>query len=393
MIERLGLLALVCLLSVGCKRGGPDQNRNSKERQPAGEPSSGANNRHPQHAPLANERLEIPTGTLEAGSLPGTEGRRPQVEQLLTKVDLGPFSIDRLLFPNDPAAAAVTNLTRAEAATRCAERSGRLCTELEWERACKGPNNDPYPTGPSFDPECISDGRSCATGFDVLAMGTIMREWTASDAIGEAGMSKGAIVRGARSRDAATEHRCSKREVVKETEHSTELGFRCCYGPPNAARVEEPELKAVFERPRFDADKMVSLLESHPKTKGIAKEWTFFREPDAAETVVTRGPGDRQGLRFTVAPLYWSPVAGTRFLLIVGRSGKETSAILAYHVIRDGDYRLAASFIMKSEPGPVALAYHESIRPRLFFSTCWKCPGETGRLLYRDPDTVAIVQP
>lgn len=347
-----------------------------------------------KHTPLANERVEIPTGTFEAGTLPGTEGRRPQLEQLLTNVELGPFSIDRLPFPNDPKLPTLTGLPRAEAATRCSERGGRLCTELEWERACKGPQSESYSMGPSFDPSCSTSPLECPSGFDVLAMGTALREWTASDAIAsESGTTKGAIVRGAKAGAPSAEHRCAKREIASESERSPDLAFRCCYGPPNAVRVQEPELRAVFERPRFDTEKMAVLLDSNPKTKLLAKDWTFFREPDAAETVVTRGPGERQGLKFTVAPLLWSPVAGTQFLLLVGRSGKDASAVLAYHVIREGDYRLAASFVMKSEPGPVALAYHESIRPRLFFSTCWKCPGETGRLLYRDPDTIAIVQP
>ncbi len=350
--------------------------------------------RTPKQAPLAAERVEIPTGAFEAGTLPGTPGRHPELEQLLTTVELGPFSIDRMPFPNDPKLAPTTNVSRAEAAARCSGRGARLCTELEWERACKGPHSEMYSTGARFELTCATSVTECASGFDVLGLGTTLREWTASDAISSTGgMSKGAVVRGAATNALVTEHRCAKRELIKDTERAVDLGFRCCHGPPNAARVEEPELKAVFERPVFDSSKMATLLASNPKTQPLAKDWTFFREPDAADTVVSRGPGDRQGLRFTVAPLMWSPVAGTRFLLIAGRSGKDTSAILAFHVIRDGDYRLAASFVMKNEPGPVALAYHESIRPRLFFSTCWKCPGETGRLLYRDPDSVAIVQP
>jgi hypothetical protein len=350
--------------------------------------------RAPKQAPLAAERVEIPTGAFEAGTLPGTPGRHPELEQLLTTVELGPFSMDRLPYPNEPKQVPTTNITRAEAAARCSERGARLCTELEWERACKGPRNDEFSTGARFQPNCATSVAECASGFDVLGLGTMLREWTASDAISPTGgVSKGAVVRGAPASAPTTEHRCAKREFLKETERAQDLGFRCCHGPPNAARVEEPELKAVFSRPVFDSSKMTALLESNPKTQAFAKDWTFFREPDAAETVVSRGPGDRQGLRFTVAPLLWSPVAGTRFLLVVGRSGKDSSAVFAFHVIRDGDYRLAASFVMRNEPGPVALAYHESIRPRLFFSTCWKCPGETGRLLYRDPDSVGIVQP
>jgi formylglycine-generating enzyme required for sulfatase activity len=394
VFTRNGFVFLLCLTLPGCKEPDPSgaiAAMQASRPRPSSEPSDG---RHPTHVPLAQERVEIPTGAFEAGTLPGAEGRHPQLEQLLATVELGPFSIDRLPFPNDPKVAPLTNVTRAEAAARCSERAARLCTELEWERACKGPRNDSYSTGARFEGNCSASAAECASGFDVLGLGTTLREWTASNAISATvGVSKGAAIRGAAATSPATDHRCARRDIIKETERASDLGFRCCHGPPNAARVEEPELRAVFERPTFDSNKMATLLEGHPKTKLLAKEWTFFREPDAAETVVSRGPGDRQGLRFTVAPLLWSPVAGTRFLLITGRSGKDTSAVLAFHVIRDGDYRLAASFIMRNEPGPVALAYHESIRPRLFFSTCWKCPGETGRLLYRDPDAVAIVQP
>ena len=98
-------------------------------------------------------------------------------------------------------------------------------------------------------------------------------------------------------------------------------------------------------------------------------------------------------MTFSVAPVIWNPVAGATYLVITGRSGKDTSMVLAYYVLGRDEYQLASSFIMKSETGPVALAYDDSIRPRLFFSTCWQCLGETGKVIYRDPDSVAIVQP
>jgi hypothetical protein len=47
----------------------------------------------------------------------------------------------------------------------------------------------------------------------------------------------------------------------------------------------------------------------------------------------------------------------------------------------------------------VAFAYDNYIRPRFHFSTCWGCPGasetssETGKLLFREPDEVVILQP
>ncbi|MGC4070496.1 MAG: SUMF1/EgtB/PvdO family nonheme iron enzyme [Polyangiaceae bacterium] len=300
----------------------------------------------------------------------------------------------RLPFPNDPNLPPLTQVTRAEAMAKCAERGARLCTELEWERACKGPQSDDYSTGARFEPTCAKHPNECASAFDVLSMGITIREYTASDVLAAGtGASRGAAVRGASADAPKSAHRCAGREVVAEGERAIDLGFRCCHGPPNAARVEEPHQLAVFERAKLDPARTAKLMEADPTIRMWAKDFTFFREPDAADTVVARGPGDRQGLRFTVAPLLWSPVAGTRYLLVTGRSGKDTSVVLAYHVIRDDQYRLAASFVMRNEPGPIAFAYHESIRPRLFFSSCWRCPGETGKILHREPDAVAIVQP
>jgi hypothetical protein len=136
-----------------------------------------------------------------------------------------------------------------------------------------------------------------------------------------------------------------------------------------------------------------SLLQEAGETRALAQSLSYFREPEAAEHVLDRGGGESKGFLFTVAPLRWNPVAGGEFLVVAARSGDRTSFVVVFHVIEPGRYRLASSFVMLDEPGPVALAYNGYIRPRLHFSTCWGCPGETGKVLYRDEDRVAILQP
>jgi len=125
----------------------------------------------------------------------------------------------------------------------------------------------------------------------------------------------------------------------------------------------------------------------------LAKNITFFKDPDSAETVISRGPGDRKGFTFGTAPLLWNPVAGAELLLVSARSGENTSFVVAFHVLGEGKYRLASSFILKNEPGPVAFAYDNGLRPRLHFSSCWGCPGETGKILFRKPERAVILQP
>lgn len=391
-------LAFLCALTAmgitGCGKSSPPAGGSSSSAAVATAPAPPASVRPPKQQPLAEERVDIPAGSFESGSVPGEVGRLPELEPALGKVELGAFQIDRLPYPNDPAKAPLTGVTRDEAKRRCAEHGARLCTELEWERACKGPESEPFATGSGWDQRCAEEPRTCASGFEVLGMGAAIREWTASDVIpNEKGESRRAAVRGAAAKAAAHEHRCAARRGIDPEAKADDLGFRCCSGAPNAAVAKEPELGQTFVRAKIPAAELEKLFAADPRTALIAKDVKFFREPDAANTVVARGPGDKKGFLFTVAPLIWNPVAGAEYLVVTGRSGDATSFVVTFHVLGEGSYKLASSFIMKNEPGPVALAYSGYIRPRLHFSTCWGCPGETGKILHRSPDSVVIVQP
>lgn len=342
----------------------------------------------------AGEASHIPVGSFQAGSRPGDPGRRPEVEPTEASFQLGPYRIDRLPFPNDPAQPPRLGVSREAAMRLCAEREGRLCTELEWERACRGPESGTYPTGPEWTAGCDRDPSTCPNAFEVLGMGTLL-EWTASDVVPPRGETKpaGPVVRGAPADAPGEQRRCARRVTGEEVD-ANQVGFRCCYGAPNGIKVAEPVLGKAYEKVTWDVPRLTALLEQAPETALLAKEVTFFREPEAAQTVLDRGGSpDRKGFSFTVSPLEWNPERGARFLVVPGRSGKDTSFVLVYHVVSAEEHRLAASFVMKNEPGPVALAYSDSIRPRLHFSTCWGCPGETGKILFRPPESVGIFQP
>jgi hypothetical protein len=342
--------------------------------------------------PLPNERVEIPGGTFNVGSRPGDPGRNPELEPRLTAIELGPFQIDRLPYPNDGKSPPLTGVSRDDAKRLCAEHGQRLCTELEWERACKGPSSLDYATGKSWEPRCASEPLRCASGFDVLSMGGNLREWVASEIPGKDGGNARALLRGAPASAAGPEHRCSARHSADSETKAEDLGFRCCKGAPNAAIVPEPKLGDTFTRAKIASDALEKVFKRDPHTANIVGV-KFYREPDAANTVVARGPGDKKGFSFTVAPLTWRPTAGAEFLLVSGKSGDSDAFVAVLHVLGDDEYAVAASFFMKNEPGPVALAYSDSIRPRLHWSTCWGCPGETGKILFRPPESVVIFQP
>ena len=97
--------------------------------------------------PKAGERIPIAAARFWAGSTSGDEGRDPRAEAAALSVSLTAYEIDRLPYPNDPAEAPRTDVTAKDAARLCAARGQRLCTELEWEYACKGAGGDDFATG------------------------------------------------------------------------------------------------------------------------------------------------------------------------------------------------------------------------------------------------------
>ena len=373
---------------VGCPKPNPDSSQQTQASNSATTEASPPPRKVPE--PIANERIEVPGGSFLVGSRPGDAGRNPELEPRLTSIELGPFQIDRLPYPNDGKSPPRTGVTRDEAKLACAERGERLCTELEWERACKGPKSAEYAVGKAWEARCASEPLGCASGFDVLGMGGNVREWVASEVPGRDGAR--ALIRGASASAPAPDHRCATRRVLEAEGKADDLGFRCCKGPPNAAIVPEPKLGDVFSKAKLTTERLEQVFKNNPSTASFGS-LKYYREPDAANTVVSRGPGDKKGFSFTVAPLLWRPAAGAEFLIASGKSGDNDAFVAVLHVVGDDEYAVAASFFMKNEPGPVALAYSDSIRPRLHWSTCWGCPGETGKILFRPPESVVIFQP
>jgi hypothetical protein len=254
----------------------------------------------PQSAASARENRQIPAGALRAGSTPGDAGRVPELEPKNQELELGPFGIDRLPYPNDPSQPPLLGKTRDEARRLCAERSARLCTEVEWERACKGPRQDEFPSGVIWDPSCIADVQSCATGFDVLGLGTVAAEWVANDVTNDE--KRRALVRGAAKGAPATDHRCAARHPTEASTQSQDIGFRCCQGPPNAAVLAEPKQGPVFTKLKLSAEELAQMLAADPAGKALAHDIKFFRDPEGANTVVSRGPGEKKGFDYGTRP-------------------------------------------------------------------------------------------
>jgi hypothetical protein len=342
----------------------------------------------------AKERIQIPAGGFTAGSTPGDKGRDPVLEPALLAIELGGFAIDKYLYPNDPQKPPLTGVSRARATELCQETSGRLCTELEWERACKGPEGTAYAGGSAWDPACARAPASCASGFGALGMGAALREWTASDVAPiENVQPKAAAVRGARGDAGAVDHRCAHRATLDAASSSEDLGFRCCHGPPNAATIPAPQWQQTFRKAELTPSQAEEMFASVPQLKEL-HEITYFKEPDDVNLVLSRGdagPGTVPNTSFTTQPVLWNPIAGEEILVVAGKAQKR-AFIVAFYRLPGDRYRIASSFIMNDERGPIALAYNNYVRKRMSWSTCWDCRGESGNVTYREDNRVVITQ-
>lgn len=348
----------------------------------------------------AGQRIEIPAGSVIAGSTPGDEGRHPSFEPPNLEFSLEAFSIDLLPYPNDPAKRPRTKVDRAEAEKLCGEREGRLCTDLEWERACKGPEGDRYAGGKKFDTSCASEPERCASGFGVLSMGGALREWTSSTVPRIKGVVKkdAPVIKGASADRTAVDHRCAHRDVVGAETKSSDLGFRCCYGDRPEASIPAPDWGPTMKRVDFPPDKLAELLRADPKLGHLAKEEIKYFNEAAAKATILRRAKARGGTEklpdeaeATTAPVVWNPAPGEEILLMTGISGKN-SFVLAYHRLPDGRHRLGAAMVMENELGPVVLVYDKYRRRKLQWTTCLDCYGATGNVTYREENRVVITQ-
>ncbi|UQA61095.1 formylglycine-generating enzyme family protein [Polyangium aurulentum] len=342
----------------------------------------------------ASDRVDIPAGKFVAGSTPGDKGRDPVLEPADREVELGGFSIDRYLYPNDPSKPPMTGVSRSRATELCQQAGGRLCTELEWERACKGPEGTAYAGSAAWDPKCAQSPASCASGFGVLGMGAALREWTASDVAPIEDMQpKAAAVRGARGSAVALDHRCAHRTAIDPGASAEDLGFRCCRGAPNAASIPSPAWEQTYRRVELPASELAEMLASVPALSGLDRNIEYFKEPDDVNVVLSRGDAGTAppNTLLTTSPLLWNPVPGEQILVVAGRAGKD-SFVVAFYRLPGDRYRIASTFILKDEKGPIALGYNGYVRRRLSWASCWDCRGESGNVTYRDDNRVVITQ-
>lgn len=146
------------------------------------------------------------------------------------------YCIDVYEYPNQPGKLPVTAVSWAKAKRSCEALGKRLCSEVEWERACKGPGNARFPFGNAVRkgacnvedggrPKTAGSYDSCVSGYGVNDMSGNVAEWTASRWSAEI---SDRVVKGGAADQAIHASRCSARINEASGARDDALGFRCC---------------------------------------------------------------------------------------------------------------------------------------------------------------------
>lgn len=184
----------------------------------------------------------IAAGTLRMGSAKD-DPMTGFDEKPLTPVEVPAYCIDYFESPNRPGAVPTVHVTFVAAEAACKARGKRLCTEEEWERACKGPGNARFPYGANFDSEvcntsdangeprnvgAIGAFAKCRSSFGIGDLSGNVAEWTSSPFSAEVGDK---TIKGGAADRPDYDTRCASRKNGPPGTHTDKLGFRCCADP------------------------------------------------------------------------------------------------------------------------------------------------------------------
>jgi hypothetical protein len=291
------------------------------------------------------------------------------------------FEIDRLPYPNDPSRPPRTGVDRAQAAQLCEAAGKRLCSELEWERACAGSDGALYVTGDALDTtKCLADPASCAGPEGVHLLGVGLREWTADPVEeGVGSEARSAVARGAASQAPPSEHRCAARIALAPDSRAADLGFRCCRGTEQSPAYPTPASGKATEDAEIDLEALRAALTAVPELAPHASSFAPFGARDA-DAALRRGGRSRGGIAFwdfLSSVSRWRPVDGEELIVVAGHTEKG-ALIAVFHELADGGLAHAASTVIEEEDTSIAVGFNADHRGQLYWTTCYECDGEDG---------------
>ncbi|HEX7601801.1 MAG TPA: SUMF1/EgtB/PvdO family nonheme iron enzyme, partial [Polyangiaceae bacterium] len=222
------------------------------------------------------------------------------------------FYVDTFPYPNEVGAIPTTSVSQDEARSLCETQQKRLCTELELERACKGPDNRTYEYGDVYKGAACGTGTTrslvpngvnagCQSGFGVHDLHGGVWSWTSSE-WGRASTKPGLMtIRGGNGVQGELIGRCANGRALKRDAQRPEVGLRCCAGEANSFSV-------VLDVTRGEP------LKWQPPDTRIAPELAKA----VPEEILASARGRRAEDQFTVERMWtWHPL-GNEELVIAG---------------------------------------------------------------------------
>jgi len=151
------------------------------------------------------------------------------------------YCIDRYEYPGRRDVLPYHDLTWELANRYCISMGKRLCTEVEWQRACMGPSNYEWSYGFTFEKDACNIGtdmlersgerRNCRTVEGVFDMNGNLAEWVAGTARTSGRATSGPpvkILKGGSFASMEIFSRCSFRDFRTVKAREPEFGARCC---------------------------------------------------------------------------------------------------------------------------------------------------------------------
>ncbi|RKH55458.1 SUMF1/EgtB/PvdO family nonheme iron enzyme, partial [Corallococcus llansteffanensis] len=188
--------------------------------------------------------LPVSGGSFKKGSSKeDQQSFRSSDESLLASVPVESFCVDEFEFPNKQGRKPRVSVNWLDAKGLCVEAGKRLCTENEWEKACKGPGNARFSTGDSLASSACNTGTAegtpgalaaagqfgeCRFNFGPSDMSGNAAEWTSTPFPGS---DDDMTIKGGSFDSPSDTSRCAARKRGATSHKDANLGFRCCANP------------------------------------------------------------------------------------------------------------------------------------------------------------------
>jgi serine/threonine protein kinase len=185
-------------------------------------------------ANLPENMVYVPSGEFIQGRI-HLDPYGSKSEPLAQIESVSAFAIDSFEYPNQPGTLPTVKVSQKQALRLCKDAGKRLCSAIEWEKACKGPLSYTYGYGDTFDAEFCGNGiesrgkagvrAKCTNGFKVYDIAGNVREWVADNPPGKPNRG---LVKGGLRHSPERGTRCAFSTDESAAFKDVSMGFRCC---------------------------------------------------------------------------------------------------------------------------------------------------------------------